>query len=287
MRENNLHRIAIYSLTLAAAFSFGTFLVLVRGTVLEDFAGSDPSIAEAAAAALEPPAIINPGVYSPSDLAVFEFGAITQVDPAPLELEQGLSSEKRARILGPLVELAPGEGLYRPIGASESGPETTEQIGRAQDLQGREVSGGSSSQGAQLINFGLPATGVVQNFTPPDSSSSLVILKITRPALSADRTVLSRPNAGVGVTKGQSRDFRNQAGMDSAKRNALASSTSKLPTDEPRQLPQKVQRFPASFVSFSPTPPQQVQASNERGGRLSSGERVTRIQLPQALRPQP
>jgi hypothetical protein len=347
--SNALYRFVGYGLSIAAAFSLGTCLVLLGGIVSENLTHPTSGVPERFSAGTEIPLAISTsvsqiGLISP-EASVIEDLALT----APL-IAQSVSTEQQALILDPPIEMLLHVESQLPIAAHEpaldmvggtaplselsrvpaslielspdvvplaqldapvpdpakvecdrKSPHYLNITSQAENLTSNNTSSGPIAWNEPLFGTKItvreppeeilvelpPAEGLLRPITGPatTANSDLVPIDGAKPGLGdASRTL---PRSHKDRAKVPDRHTRVQAVARGADERAFVSAASKPPAAEPSP-PRRIQQSPRiAFVSLPSEPAPVLRRGNGGGSRAIFGERITRIELPNALRPLP
>ena len=274
-----MFRYVSYTLSIAVAFSVGTLLVM-----LGDGSGSAPKVAEVVGSA-ETPAL-------PDAMALLASLAPLQADPQRLGPSVALpitaTPDRAKQSTDPLdVTLAPGpdpELLARaPVDEADG---QNAQGEPDEDLLGPESQGANASAaGVQSTQSGAISTGSTPQLEalqsePRSTRRKTHVVATPTPAVGSQMPlprpkILARPVMGRDQSEREGRGNRDKV---------LTTHVPDAPALGARGVRRIKQNPPVAFVALPPNATRSEQSGKEAAGQVSK-ERLTRIQLPQALHP--
>ncbi len=268
-----------YTLSIAVAFSVGTLLVM-----LGDGSSSAPKVAEMVGSA---EASVLPDAMAPSGSL-----APLQADPQRLGPSAALpiatTPDRAKQSTDPLdVTLAPGpdpELLARaPVDEADG---QNAQGEPDEDLLGPESQGANASAaGVQSTQSGAISTGSTPQLEalqsePRSTRRKTHVIATPTPEVGSQ---MPPPRPTISARPVMSRDQNEREGLGNRDR-VLTTHVPDAPALGARRVRRIKQNPPVAFVALPPNAPRGEQSANEAAGQVSK-ERLTRIQLPQALHP--
>ena len=274
-----MFRYVSYTLSIAVAFSVGTLLVM-----LGDGSGSAPKVAEmvgsaetsgladavAPLASLAPlqadPHRLGPSVALP--IATTPDRAKQSTDPLDVTLAPGPDPELLARAP---VDEADGQNAQGEPDEDLLGPESQGANASAAGVQ--------STQSGAISTGSTPQLEALQS-EPRSTRRKTHVIATPTPEVGSQ---MPPPRPKILARPVMSRDQSEREGLGNRDR-VLTTHVPDAPALGARRVRRIKQNPPVAFVALPPNAPWGEQSAKEAAGQVSK-ERLTRIQLPQALHP--
>ena len=278
-RNGALFRYVGYTLSIAVAFSVGTLLVM-----LGDGSGSAPTVAEVVgsaeasglADAVAPLASLAPLQADPQRLGP---SAALPIATTPDRAKQSTDPLDGTSAPGPDPELLARAPVDEADGQNAQGEPDEDLFGPESQEANASAAGVQSTQSGAISTGSTPQLVALQS-EPRSTRSKTHVVATPTPEVGSQ---MPPPKPTISARPVMSRDQNEREGRGNRDR-VLTTHVPDAPALGARGVRRIKQNPPAAFVALPPNAPRSEQSGKEAAGQVSK-ERLTRIQLPQALHP--
>ncbi len=278
-RDGALFRYVSYTLSIAVAFSVGTLLVMLR-----DGSGSAPKVAEmvgsaeasALVDAVAPLASLAPLQADPQRLGL---SAALPIATTPDRAKQSTDPLDGTSAPGPDPELLARAPVDEADGQNAQGEPDEDLLGPESQGANASAAGVQSTQSGAISTGSTPQLEALQS-EPRSTRRKTHVIATPTPEVGSQ---MPPPRPTISARPVMSRDQSEREGRGNRDR-VLTTHVPDAPALGARGVRRVKQNPPVAFVALPPNALRGEQSGKEAAGQVSK-ERLTRIQLPQALHP--